>query len=80
LVFGEKAVSPLTLFNGKITCIQLTGVSGMCKKTWKSFLRVKATYLLDVPSVGADFALLVHQLVRARLEHFNNDVGPLPWW
>jgi hypothetical protein len=29
------------------------------QKTWKSFLRVKATLLLDIPSTGEDFALLV---------------------
>jgi hypothetical protein len=51
----------------------------MHKKTWNSFLRVEATWLLDVPSVGVDYALLVCQLVRVRLEHLNDDVGPFPW-
>jgi hypothetical protein len=50
----------------------------MCRKIWKSFLRVLATKLLNVPSVGEDFALLVHQLVRVGLEYLDDDVGPLP--
>jgi hypothetical protein len=43
LVFGGKAESPLTLFEVKFTFVQPTGASHMCKKTWKSFLRVEAT-------------------------------------
>jgi hypothetical protein len=43
LVFGEKAESLLTLFKRKFTSVQSTGVSGKCKKTWNSFLRVEAT-------------------------------------
>jgi hypothetical protein len=43
LVFGEKAESSMTLFKRNVTSVQLTGASGMCKKTWKSFLTVKAT-------------------------------------
>jgi hypothetical protein len=43
LVFGEKAESPLTLFKRKFTSVQPTGASDMCKKSWKSFLRVEAT-------------------------------------
>jgi hypothetical protein len=48
------------------------------KRTWKSFLRVEATYLLDVPSVGEFFAVLVDQLVSAGLEHLDHDVRSLP--
>jgi hypothetical protein len=52
----------------------------MCKKTWKLFLRVEVTLLLDVPGIGEDFSLLVHQLLHVGLEHFDDDVGPLTWW
>jgi hypothetical protein len=34
---------------------------------------------LDVPSIGEFLAVLVCQLVGAGLEHFDNDVGSLPW-
>jgi ATP-dependent protease HslVU (ClpYQ) ATPase subunit len=52
----------------------------MCKKTRKSFLGVEATQMLDVSSIGEDFPLLVRHLVRAGLEHLDDDIGPLPWW
>jgi hypothetical protein len=35
--------------------------------------------LLDVPSIGEFLVVFVRQLVGARLEHFDNDVGSLPW-
>jgi hypothetical protein len=34
--------------------------------------------LLDVPSIGEFFTFLVRQLVRAGLEHLDDDVGPFP--
>jgi hypothetical protein len=37
------------------------------------------TELLDVPSVGEFLVVFVGQLVGAGLEHFDNDVGSLPW-
>jgi hypothetical protein len=49
------------------------------KETWKSFLRVKATYLLDIPSVGELLTVLVRQLAGVGLAHFDDDVGPLLW-
>jgi hypothetical protein len=49
------------------------------RKTWKSFLRVEATLLLDIPSVGELLAILIRQLVGVGLEHFDDDVGSLPW-
>jgi hypothetical protein len=64
----------------KFTFVQPTRVLGMRKSegTWKSFLRVEATKLLDVPSVGEFLVVLVRQLVGAGLEHFDDDIGPLP--
>jgi hypothetical protein len=41
LVFGEKAESPFDFIQRKNTFVQPTGASDM-RKTWKSFLRVKA--------------------------------------
>jgi hypothetical protein len=35
--------------------------------------------MLDVPSVGEFLAVLVGQFVGAGLEHFDNDIGFLPW-
>jgi hypothetical protein len=49
------------------------------EKTWKSFLRVEGTWLLDIPSVGELLTVLVRQLVGTGLEHFDDDVGALPW-
>jgi hypothetical protein len=34
---------------------------------------------VDVPSVGEFLAVLVHQLVGVGIEHFDHDVGSLPW-
>ena len=43
-------------------------------------LRIEATELLYVPSIGEDFAIFVRQLVRAGLEHLGYDVWAFPWW
>jgi hypothetical protein len=34
---------------------------------------------IGVPSIGEFLAVRVGQLVGARLEHFDDDVGSLPW-
>ena len=42
-------------------------------------LRVKATYLFDVPSVDEDFVVDGLKLVGARPEHLRNIVWSLRW-
>jgi hypothetical protein len=46
---------------------------------WLENSWVEATLLLNVPSIGEDFAVLVRLLVRAGLEHLSDDVRAFPW-
>jgi hypothetical protein len=79
LVLGESQVA-LDIIQSKFyICTTDWGVR-YAQKTWKSFLRLEATWLLDIPSVGEFLTFLVRQLVCARLEHLDDNVGPLLRW